>query len=128
MSTMPDAPGGLSLVHAHGPRTVFRPDGVLDVLAYHLDPGVLPSWVEADLLELAEQVRDAAGVDVDLRLVVRPGRTGPTLVEAGEGAQLLVVGRGEPPFVRRHALAPYLRHALVHASCPVAVVPAPETS
>lgn len=115
---------GLLLVHAHGPRTLFRQDGWLDVVAYHLDPTVLPDWVEDDLLEIAGRIRDRTGTDVDIAVSVQPGRTGPKLVEAGTSAGLLVVGRGEPPFVRGHAIAPYLRHAIVHAPCPIVVVPA----
>lgn len=118
---------GLLLVHALGPRTVFRPDGWLDVLAYHLDPTVLTEWVEQDLFDLADRIGDETGVevdvDVDVTVSVRPGRTGARLVEAGAGAGMLVVGRGEPAFVRSHAIAPYLRHAILHATCPVVVVP-----
>jgi nucleotide-binding universal stress UspA family protein len=115
---------GLLLAHAYGPRSVFRPDGWLDVLAYYLDPTVLPDWVEEDMLELADRLRDEAGVDVEVSVSVESGRTGARLVEAGSDASMLVVGRGEPPFVRSHALATYLRHAIVHAPCPVVVVPA----
>lgn len=117
---------GMILAHALGPRTLFRNDGWLDVLAYHLDPTVLPTWVEEDLLELADQLRRETGSDVDVAVSVQPGRTGARLVEAGEGAGLLVVGRGEPPFVRSRTIAPYLRHAIAHAPCPVVVVPARE--
>lgn len=115
---------GLLLAHAYGPRSMFRPDGWLDVLAYHLDPTVLPGWVEEDLLALAEELQAETGTDVEVTVSVRPGRTGPRLVDAGEMAGLLVVGRGEPPFLRSTAIASYLRHAIVHAPCPVVVVPA----
>ena len=115
---------GLILAHAYGPRSVFRPDGWLDVLAYHLDPTVLPEWVEQDLLELADQVREEIGGGVDVTVSVQPGRTGAHLVEAGTDASLLVVGRGEAPFIRSHTIAPYLRYAIVHAPCPVVIVPA----
>lgn len=115
---------GLVLAHALGPRSLFRPDGWLDVVAYHLDPTVLPGWVEADLLDLAERVKAASGTEVDVTVSVEPGRTGARLVEVGESAGLLVIGRGEPPFLREHVLAPYLRHAVVHAPCPIVVVPA----
>ncbi|MFP5487209.1 MAG: universal stress protein, partial [Acidimicrobiia bacterium] len=67
---------GLLLAHAYGPRTIFRPDGWLDVLAYHLDPTVLPEWVEQDLLDLADRVGAETGVDVDVDVAVRPGRAG----------------------------------------------------
>ena len=116
--------GGLLLAHAYGPRTLFRPEGWLDVIAYYLDPSVLPDWVEEDLLELASRLEDEAGIDVEVSVAVEPGRTGARLVEAGSDASMLVVGRGEPPFLRSHAIAPYLRHAIVHAPCPVVVVPA----
>ena len=117
---------GLLLVHAYGPRSLFRADGWLDVLAYHLDPQVLPSWVEADLLALAEELQAEAGTDVEVEVAVQPGRTGAQLVEAGASAGLLVVGRGEPAFIRSRTIAPYLRHAIAHAPCPVVVVPAPD--
>lgn len=119
--------GGLSLVHAFGRRSMFRQGGFLDLIAYHLDPSVLSDWVESDLTELAEQMSRESGRDaVELSVSVTSGRTGAVLAEAGRGARLLVIGRGEPPFVRRHAIAPYLRHALLNATCPIAVVPAAE--
>jgi nucleotide-binding universal stress UspA family protein len=117
---------GLLLAHAYGPRTMLRPEGWLDVLAYHLDPTVLPAWVEEDLLELAEELQAETGTDVEVTVSVQPGRTGPRLVDAGEAAGLLVVGRAEPPFIRSTTIAPYLRHAIVHSPCPVVVVPAPD--
>ena len=115
---------GLLLAHAYGPRTLFRPEGWLGVIAYYLDPSVLPDWVEQDMLELATRLEAEAGVDVEVSVSVESGRTGARLVAAGTGASMLVVGRGEPPFIRSHAIAPYLRHAIVHAPCPVVVVPA----
>lgn len=125
LTKMDVSDSGLSLVHAFGRRSVFRPDGLLDLLAFHLDPSVLPTWVEEDVTALADRIRDEAGVDeVGLSISVAPGRAGPALVEAGRGARMLVIGRGEPPFVRRHAIAPYLHHALVNAPCPIAVIPA----
>ena len=115
---------GLLLVHAHGLRSVFRPEGWLDAVAYHLDPTVLSEWIEDDLADLAQQMRREAGIEVDIAVSVRPGRTGARLVDAGAGASMLVIGRGEPPFIRSHTIAPYLRHAIVHAPCPVVVAPA----
>lgn len=114
---------GLLLVHALGHRSLFRSNGLLDVLAYHLDPTVIPGWVEEDLLALAEEIEAETGEDVEMTVSVDPGRIGARLVEAGERARLLVIGRGDPPLLRRHVLAPYLHHAIVHAPCPVAVVP-----
>lgn len=115
---------GLVLAHALGPRSVFRPDGWLDVVAYHLDPSVLSTWFEQDLLDLARRIEHETGADVDVEVSVRRGRTGERLVEAGQGGSVLVIGRGEPPFIRSRTIAPYLRHAIVHAPCPIVVVPA----
>jgi len=117
---------GLLLAHAYGPRSIFRAEGWLDVLAYHLDPTVLQEWVEEDLLELAEQLEAETGTDVEITVSVRRGRAGPRLVDAGASAGMLVVGRDDPPFLGNAAIAPYLRHAIVHAPCPVVVVPAPD--
>lgn len=113
---------GLSMIHAMSPRTLFRPDGLLDVLAYYLDPAIVPEWVEEDLVAMAAEVAAEADLDVAPTVSVRTGRIGPRLVEAGTGATMLVVGRGDAPFTPG-GMAAYLRHALVHAPCPVVVVP-----
>lgn len=116
---------GISLVHALGPRSLFRQDGLLDVLAYHIDQTMVAQWVEEDLLEMADRICEAAGDGVELTIDVRPGRIGPRLVEAGAGARLLVIGREGHAF-SRYSMASYLRHAIRHATCPVVVVPVAE--
>jgi hypothetical protein len=83
---------------------------------------VLPRWAEEDLVGFAEQVRAETDIDVEMSVMALVGRTGPRLVEAGRRSQLLVLGRGEPPFVRQK-MAPYLRRALADAPCPVVIVP-----
>ncbi len=113
---------GLALVHALGPRSLFRPDGLLDVLAYHLDPTVVPIWVAEDLTELATRISAEVDAEVDMAISIGAGRISRHLVEAGHRARLIVVGLGEAPF-GRHAMAPYLRKVLADAPCPVAVVP-----
>lgn len=117
---------GLILVHTGAARGLFRSEGWLDVLAYYLDPTVLSEWGEQDFLDLAEELRAETGADVDVAPRAELGRTGRQLVEAGSSAALLVVGRGEPPFIGSRTIAPYLRHAIVHAPCPIVVVPAPD--
>ncbi len=119
---------GLLLVHALGPRSVFRPDGWLDVIARYIDPSVVREWVERDLLDAAEALRRQSGSEIGVDVVVASGHTGARLAEAGASAACLVIGRGEPPFVRTHTIAPYLKHAITHAPCPVVVVPAATSS
>lgn len=116
---------GLLLVHALGPRSLFRPDGWLDAVAYHLDASIVPSWIEQDLDDLAERIVDESGIDLEVDVLVGLGPTGSRLLEAAGTASLLVVGRGEPTFVREHVMAPYLRRAITHAPCPIVVVPTP---
>jgi hypothetical protein len=59
---------------------------------------------------------------------VRRDRVGHRLVEAGHGAGVLVIGRRDPVFDAEQAMAPYLHHALTHAPCPVALIPASWTT
>lgn len=115
----------LHLVHALGPRSWFRPDGLLDLLAYHIDPAMRSAWIAEDIDALAEEIREQTGRAVAASVSVEHGPTGHRLVEAGQRASLLVIGRGEPAFVKRRVMAPYLRHAILNATCPVAVVPPP---
>lgn len=121
-----DEQTGIVLVHALGPRSLFRPDGALDVLGYYLDPAVVTRWVEEDVEEVAQQISAEAGADVEMTISIAPGRIGRRLLDAGDRARLLVVGLGGAPF-RRHAMARSLRTVVAGAVCPVAIVPRPES-
>jgi nucleotide-binding universal stress UspA family protein len=119
-----DTGRGLSLVHALAARSMFRPDGLLDLVAWYLDSSVLTSWREEDVAELAAEVRDETDGPAGYEIDVRHDRVGHRLVEAGEGAGILVIGRHDPVFDVEQAMAAYLHHALTHAPCPVALIPA----
>jgi nucleotide-binding universal stress UspA family protein len=79
---------------------------------------------------LRESVRSqaealVAGVGAPMRVGVQPveGPAGDTLVRAAVGAELLVVGSRGRGAVRGMLLGSVALHCVVHAPCPVMVVP-----
>jgi nucleotide-binding universal stress UspA family protein len=77
--------------------------------------------LEAALAEVAD---DPVGVEVERRVV--EGSPAATLVEASEGADLLVVGsRGHGGF-RSLLLGSVSQQCAHHARCPVVIVPSPD--
>ena len=114
---------GLSLVRTVGLPSLLRAEGLVELLAYTIDPGALKDWAEEDLAELAAEVRAAADAPLPITWHTASGRAGPRLVDAAGAASLLVVGvhRGD---LADLAAVPALRHVLAHAPCPVAVIPA----
>jgi nucleotide-binding universal stress UspA family protein len=115
---------GIGLVRATGEGPVFQIDGLLSLLAYYIDPAKRAEWTREDLQEFAEQVQTMTAHELPIGVSAPSGLPAVRLVEASADASLLVIGHhrsmisGHP-----HATQP-LRHALTHASCPVAVIPA----
>jgi nucleotide-binding universal stress UspA family protein len=114
----------LELVRAVPHRPVFRPDGLLDLMAFYLDPALAAEWAADDLETFAREVDRVTGEEVAVGWTVPSGRTGAVLVEASERAQLLVVGLHDRPGRDDRDVKPWCRHVLVHAPCPVVFVPA----
>lgn len=114
----------LELVRAVPHRPVFRPDGLLDLMAFYLDPALAAEWAADDLETFAREVDRVTGEEVPVGWTVPSGRTGAVLVEASARAQLLVVGLHDRPGRDDRDLKPWCRHVLVHAPCPVVFVPA----
>ena len=114
----------LELVRAVPHRPVFRSDGLLDLMAFYLDPAMAIAWAAEDLETFARELDHVTGEEVPVGWVVPQGRTGAVLVEASERADLLVVGLHDRPGRDDHDVAPWCRHVLVHAPCPVVFVPA----
>lgn len=114
------------LVHALGPRSLLNPDGPLEVLAYHIDPTLVPGWVEEDIRVLADEISSElsdTGAAAEHTVEISTGRIGRRLSDAGDTAGLLVIGRGNSP-LRKRVVAPYLRRVIEQATCPVVIVPA----
>ena len=87
-----------------------------------------PEEVIADTKRVARQTLDAvvtahpelAAVEFDVEAVA--GSPGPVLVEASEGADLLVLGHRGRGAVRSALLGSVGLHCVLHATCPVTVV------
>ena len=114
----------LDVVTAYPPPMVWTrgaPVEVPDVAAIRAD-------TEGRAQEELEDVRRETGADgVDAGVVVAEGRPVPALLEAAEGADLLVVGSRGRGAVRSALLGSVALHTLSHAPCPVLVAhPAPD--
>lgn len=114
----------LELVRAVPQRPVFRPDGLLDLMAFYIDPTMATGWAADDLAAFADEVDAATGAEVPVGWSVPAGSPGAVLVDATERAQLLVVGLNDRPGRDDHDVPAWCRHVLLHAPCPVVFVPA----
>ncbi len=112
----------LSLVRAVERRPFFDFDGLLDVMAYYIEPGTVHRWALADVAELADEIQRSTDEDLAIAWSAPPGAAGPRLIEATSDAALLVVGRRKPAAAGHH-LPRYLEHTLKHAPCPIVIVP-----
>lgn len=115
----------LSLIHAVPTRPVFRSDGLLDVVAYYIDPSALRRWANDDLATLADEIQRSTEHELPISWSAPVAAAGPTLVEASTDAALLVIGRHRRGPLAGHALTRALHHAITHAPCPVIIVPGP---
>ena len=119
----------LDLIRAVPQRPVFRKDGLLDVLAYYVDPSLATQWAREDVERFAAEIdpmseEERGRGSVAASWSTAPGSTGPVLVDAATHADLLVVGLHDRPGADDHHVAPWCRHVLLHAPCPVVFVPA----
>ncbi|MEL6893936.1 MAG: universal stress protein [Actinomycetota bacterium] len=112
----------LALVGTVPNHPALGPDGLLDVIAFYLDRGVLADWKAEDLERWAGELRAMTSTPIDISQRVERGAPGPGLVRAAVDAAIVVMGRHG--FRRDHvALHKPLRHVLDHAEWPVVVVP-----
>jgi nucleotide-binding universal stress UspA family protein len=110
----------LSLVHGLVHRPLFSEDGLLDVIAWYIDPYKIGEWARQDLEDLADDIQRSTEQDLEITWTAPAGRPGPSLVDASENASLLVMGR----HADQDGIGSTLHHALIHAPCPVVIVPA----
>jgi len=118
-----DAHGtGLTLVRSTPNRPALGPDGLLDVLAFYLDPAMLRQWAAEDLAQLADEIQRSTEQHLRITWSSTSGAAGPRLVEASADAALIVVGR-DTRAGQGHMMSNELRHVIIHAPCPVVVIP-----
>ncbi len=114
----------VGLVRATGEGPVFQIDGLLSLLAYYIDPSKRLEWTREDLADFADKVQALTSHELAVGVSAPAGLPAVRLVDASDTASLLVIGHhrslvtGQP-----HTTQP-LRHALTHARCPIAVIPA----
>jgi nucleotide-binding universal stress UspA family protein len=113
----------LELIRALPNRPVFHEDGLLDVIAFYVAPDLRRTWAVDDLERIADEIQRSTDAELSITWSARPGAPGPTLVEAGSDAALLVVGLHERPRATNDDVPAWLRRALLHAPCPVVIVP-----
>jgi nucleotide-binding universal stress UspA family protein len=115
---------GVSLVRA-GHEPIFTIDGLLDLLAYYLDPTTLQQWKVDDLLTAAHELQLATEEELDITWQAPHRGAGRQLVEAGSAAAVLVLARPGRAPASSAAVPSWLRRVIAHAACPVVVVPSP---
>lgn len=113
---------GLSLIRSTPHRPSLGPDGLLDVLAFYIDPSMLRQWAADDLTQLADEIQQSTEHQLRITWSSTTGASGPQMIEASTEAALIVVGRNTSAG-RSHVIPSALRHVIVHAPCPVVVVP-----
>jgi nucleotide-binding universal stress UspA family protein len=106
--------------------TAVRPPAMFEYEAYVLpDPAAARTAAARHVQSRIEELREQFALDVEAEAVAIPGSPATVLVEAARDAELLVVGhRGRGPW-RSALLGSVALGAVLHAACPVTVVPAP---
>lgn len=113
----------IGLVRATGDAPIFQSDGLVDLLAYYLEPEHRTEWTVGDVNRLAAAVQDNSDHDLVIETSIRPGLPAVQLVAASEQASMLVIGQHWSAISQGHLTPQPLRYALQHARCPVAVIP-----
>jgi nucleotide-binding universal stress UspA family protein len=111
----------LSLVRAADSPPMFSMDWMLTRMAHFIDPAVLGTWALDDLAELADQVQRSTDEELEISLAAAGRRAGPTLVEAGSHAALLVLEARPRP---ESPVPSWVHHAVRHTPCPAVLFPA----
>jgi nucleotide-binding universal stress UspA family protein len=112
----------LSLVRVSPTRPLFSIDGLVSMLAYYIDPGVLDTWALDDLAELAAEIRRSTDEEMTISWSAPKRPRGPRLVEESADAALLVIEvRSDPA----SPVPSWVHHAVRHAPCPIMLFPLP---
>lgn len=108
-------------VVAWGPKNIFGGYGVLE------DPDVverrLREEADAHIRRVHATVGEGEGADVPFELEFRTGSAAEVLVEVGRSAAVLVVGHRGRGAVRSTLFGSVALSCVLHAPCPVTVVP-----
>jgi nucleotide-binding universal stress UspA family protein len=112
----------LNLVRGGPRRRLFTLDGLLERLAYSIDPNVVRSWALEDLAELAEEIRRSTDEELQVSWSVHQESRRPRIIEASADTALLVLdASGED----RSGIESWIHDCIKHAPCPTAVFGTP---
>jgi nucleotide-binding universal stress UspA family protein len=101
------------------------------VTAWHVPAGTgfmqvtdMPDYQDDAFVVLGEAIAEMAAIDPDVRVCPRvvEGRAGQVLVDAAEGADLLVVGCRGHGGLTEALLGSVGQYCVHHASCPVVIM------
>ena len=114
---------GATLTVVHSWAMPVHYEGVL------IEPAEHARWTDRSKAEVRAAL-DALGdesVAIDAEVVVHPGRAVEAILDAAEGADLLVIGRHDPLVPHGSHIGPVARAVLREATCPV-LLASPEAS
>jgi nucleotide-binding universal stress UspA family protein len=112
----------LNLVRAGPPWRLFSLDGLVERLAYCIDPGVVRTWALEDLAELAEQIRYSTDEELEIAWSVHKDTRHPRIVETTGDTALLVLDAHADD---RSGGESWIHDRIKHAPCPTVVFGTP---
>jgi nucleotide-binding universal stress UspA family protein len=112
----------LKLVRAGPRRRLFSLDGLVERMAYSIDPGVVLTWAHEDLAELAQEIRHSTDEELEISWSVREGTRRPRIVEASSDTSLLVL---DAQTEDGSSAESWIHDRIKHAPCPTVVFGTP---
>ncbi len=112
----------LTLLHVVTHRPLFPLDSPVDMLGSYLGDDISAEWARSELDELRDQVA-ARHPDLDITCVIEHGSAVGSVLDAGESADLVVVGKRHEGIISRHLIGPRLQRLVARGVSPTAVVP-----
>lgn len=112
----------LTLLHVVSHRPVFPLDSPVDMVGSYLGADVSEAWARAELDSIRDELL-SDHPDLDITTIVEHGSTVESVLDAGENADLVVVGKRHEGIVSRHLIGPRLQRLVARGVSPTAVVP-----
>lgn len=112
----------LVLLHSVAYRPVFPDDSPTEMLGSYLGPEVATEWAAAELLTIAQELRDRYPA-LELSTHVDHGSPIRAIRHAGEGAEIVVLGKRHGESFMSTVASPRLRRLVARSAFPTVVVP-----
>jgi nucleotide-binding universal stress UspA family protein len=112
----------LNLARAGPRRRLFSLDGLVERIAYSIDPGVVRAWALEDLAELAEEIRQSTDEELEISWSVHGDERRPRIVQDGSDTVILVLDARTDD---RSGVDSWIHDRIKHAPCPTAVFGTP---